>query len=165
RYGSTAEVADVIATTLRARNLAIDVAPISEITNLDAYYAIIIGTPLYIGKWPNAVHRFLKRNRNVLNTQQVAIFTLGPIKVDLEEMQQAQKCVEKELERYEWLQPTAKVVFTGKYDPAKLNFQHKVLAKLPASPLYDLPKTDNRNWHAIRFWAEHMADQLVEMET
>jgi menaquinone-dependent protoporphyrinogen oxidase len=160
RYGSTEEVAQTIASTLRESGLALDVEPMQSVHNLEAYTAIILGAPLYIGKWHQEAHRFLIRFRDALMLRPVAIFALGPISVDETEMQGSRAQLENDLANYPWLKPVALEMFIGRYDPTKLSASHRLLAMLPASPLHDIPVSDHRDWEAIRAWTNSLPASL-----
>ena len=51
RYGSTQEVAEVIATTLRKAGFELDVKLVQNIKSLADYKAIILGAPLFMFHW------------------------------------------------------------------------------------------------------------------
>ena len=50
RYGSTQEVAEAVATMLRVRGLEVDIQPMREVRTLEGYRAVVLGTPLYMGR-------------------------------------------------------------------------------------------------------------------
>lgn len=160
RYGSTQEVAEAVAATLREGGLEVDIQPMREVRTLDEYRAVVLGAPLYIGKWPKDAHRFLARHQQALTQRSMAIFALGPIGTGEEEMQGSRAQLDQERAKYPWLAPVALEMFVGKYDPAKLRFPHNLLTMLPASPLHDLPASDHRDWDAIRAWAGDLAAKL-----
>ncbi|MCC6617242.1 MAG: flavodoxin domain-containing protein [Anaerolineae bacterium] len=153
RYGSTQEVAERVAATLRESGADVDVRPAREVRSLDDYRAVVLGAPLYIGKWHEEAHRFVDIHRNQLVQRPVAIFGLGPLSTDAKEMEGSRAQLDKELAQYAWLKPVAVEMFVGKYEPAKLSFAHRLLAAVPASPLHGLSASDNRDWDAIRAWA------------
>lgn len=163
RYGSTQEVAKVVAETIKKRGFSVELLPMRNVSNLHAYEAVVIGAPIYIGRWHEEMRKFLQTHQIWLQKLPVALFTLGPIHNEAQEIENAKLNVEQELATYNWVDPIEQVVFVGSYDPEKLNFAHKLLTKLPASPLHELPPVDERNWHAIRLWAEHLADKLWEL--
>ena len=160
RYGSTQEVAEAITARLREGGLEADLQPMRGVQTLEGYHAVALGAPFYIGKWPKDAHQFLSRHQEALTQRPVAIFALGPIGTDEEEMQGSRAQLDKELAQYPWLTPVALEVFVGKYDPAKLGFAHRLLTILPASPLHGLPASDHRDWEAIRAWAGGLPAKL-----
>ncbi len=159
RYGSTQEVAEKVAATLRASGLAVDVQPAKQVRSLAGYRAVVLGAPLYIGSWLKDVQRFLTQHHAALEKLPVAIFTLGPVRVG-EKPEEVRVQMERELARYPWLKPVAVEMFGGKYDPAAMRFPDTLLAIIPGSPLYKSLATDLRDWEAIRAWANSIADMV-----
>ena len=78
RYGSTQEVAEAIAATLRERGLAVDIQPMRAVRTLDQYRAVVLGAPLYMFHWHKDARRFLSRHREALTQRPVAIFRARP---------------------------------------------------------------------------------------
>jgi menaquinone-dependent protoporphyrinogen oxidase len=155
RYGSTQEVAEAVATTLRERGLAVDIGPMREVRTLDQYRAIVLGAPLYMFHWHKDALNFLARHRAALTARPVAIFALGPFHADEKEFQGSREQLEKELAKFPWLTPVAIEIFGGKFDPEKLTFPHNLV---PA--LKKMPASDIRDWTAIRAWASTLAATL-----
>lgn len=162
RYGSTQEVAEAIAETLRAGGLAVQVTPMRQVRTLEGYRAVVMGAPLYIGHWPKDAQRFLSQHREALMQRPVAVFTLGPTSnpTPEQEWQATRTMFEQELVRYPWLRPVAAELFGGKLDPARLRFPDSLLTLLPASPLYKAPASDARDWDAIRTWTQSIIPRL-----
>jgi menaquinone-dependent protoporphyrinogen oxidase len=160
RYGSTQEVAEAIAATLREHGLAVDIQPVREVRSLTAYGAIVLGAPLYIGHWHKDAQHFLARHRETLMQRPLAIFTLGPTEQDESGWENVRIQLDQELANYAWLKPVAVELFGGKFDPAKLRFPDSLLTILPASPLHKMPASDVRDWAAIRAWADNLVTQL-----
>ena len=148
RYGSTQEVAEAIAATLRESGLPVELQPVREVRTLTGYRAVVLGAPLFMFHWHKDALDFLSRHRKNLLELPVAVFVLGPTHVphDEQEWQDSRAQLEKELVKYPWFNPVALEIFGGRYDPAYLRFPINLLAgKEPASDL--------RDWTAIRAWA------------
>ena len=156
RYGSTAEVAEAVAATLRDRGVAADLAGLGREADLSAYNGLVLGAPLYMFRWHKQARHFLSRNREWLTQHPVAVFALGPFNDDVKELADARKQLDKELARYQWFEPADVVVFGGKFDPAGLRFPHNLI---PA--LKQLPLSDVRDWNVIRRWAAGVGDALL----
>jgi menaquinone-dependent protoporphyrinogen oxidase len=155
RYGSTQEVAEAVAATLRECGLAVDIQPMREVRTLEGYSAVVLGAPLFMFRWHRDALRFLSRHRQALTERPVAVFALGPTHEPYDEKEWQDSCaqLDKELAKFPWLTPDALQMFGGKYDPAKLGFPINLLAgKEPASDL--------RDWTAIRAWASNLAAKL-----
>jgi menaquinone-dependent protoporphyrinogen oxidase len=162
RYGSTQEVAEAIAARLRECELEVAIQPMRDVRTLEGYRAVVLGAPLYLGRWHKDADRFLSRHREALMERSVAIFALGPFHSSTEEKewQGARAMLDAALAKFPWLTPVALELFGGKFDPAKLRFLDKFIASLPASPLHQMLASDVRDWTAIRAWASSLAAQL-----
>lgn len=152
RYGSTQEVAEAIAATLRERGLAVDIQPLREVRTLDQYRAVVLGAPFYMFHWHKDALHFLGRHREALTQRPVAIFALGPLHADEKEFQEVRQQLDKELAKFPWLIPAAIAIFGGTFNPEKLTFPYNLL---PA--LKNMPASDVRDWKAIRAWASDLA--------
>lgn len=160
RYGSTQEVAERVAATLRENGLQVDVKPAKQVRALEGYRAVVLGAPLYIGRWLKDAHRFLARNQDGLAQRPVAVFALGPTRVEELKAPDIRAQLDQQLGKYPWLKPVAAELFGGKYDPATLRFPDNLLGAAPASPLHGLPASDARDWEAIHAWATNLAAKL-----
>jgi len=155
RFGSTQEVAEAIAATLREAGLEVDLQPMQEVKSLDRYDAVVLGAAIYNGKWNVVAHQFVSQYQDALAQLPVAIFTLGPLSASDAAKRNSRRQLDGELTKYPWLKPVAVEIFAGKYDPSKpgLNFFKRFL-----------PARDYRNWDAIRAWAKALPAQLQHAE-
>jgi menaquinone-dependent protoporphyrinogen oxidase len=160
KYGSTKEVAEAIAETLRGCGPAVECLPAGKVTSVDGYVAVVLGAPLYIGAWHKDAVNLLSRQQAALAGKPVVIFGVGPVSADEKERQGALEQLNKVLAKFPWLKPVTVEMFAGKYDPAKLRFPDNLLGALPASPLHNMPAKDSRDWTAIRAWAAGLVPQL-----
>ena len=155
RYGSTQEVAEAVAKTLREDGLDVDVRPLKDVRTLEGYSAVVLGASLYMYRWHKDARRFLSRHRKALEERPVAIYALGPVHdpYDAEEWQNSRAQLDRALAKYPWLTPVALEMFGGKFDPALLRFPLNLFAgKEPAS--------DIRDWAAIRTWSSGLVSKL-----
>lgn len=162
-HGSTQEVAEVVAASLRERGLVVEVQRAREVRSLDGYGAVVLGAPLYMFRLHKDGVRFLSRHQQALSGGlPVAIFAGGPIAsedgnagVDEGAWQDVRKQLDQELGKFPWLRPVAVEVIGGKFDPNRLRFPWNLL---PA--LRNMPPSDLRDWEAIRAWASRLAVAL-----
>src|SRR5438876_8817975 len=124
RYGSTQEVAEAVAATLRERGLEVDIQPMREVRTLERYRAIVLGAPLYLFHWHKDALHFLARYREALTQRPVAIFALGPFHAEEKEFQEVRRQLDQELAKFPWLIPQAIAIFGAKFDPEKLRFPY-----------------------------------------
>ncbi len=145
KYGSTREVAEAIAETLKQQGAKVEILPARQIRTLGSYSAVVLGAALYMGRWHKDARRFLKRHRAALVHRPVAIFALGPLGHDEKEWQGARAQLDRALAQATWLTPVAVELFGGVINPAKLRF-----------PFNRMPAGDARDWTAIRAWASEL---------
>src|SRR3954469_14378946 len=74
RAGSTAAVASVIGEVLREGGAEVDVRPVTDITSLAGYDALVLGSAIWAGKPLPEALRFAARQRQALSHLPVAYF-------------------------------------------------------------------------------------------
>jgi menaquinone-dependent protoporphyrinogen oxidase len=153
-HGSTQEVAEVIAATLRDLEISVGIQPARKVRTLEGYQAVVLGAPLYMFHLHKDAFHFLSRYRDVLTGNlPLAIFAGGPTgKGDEAEWQEVHKQIDQELAKVAWLKPVTVEVIGGKFDPTRLHFPWNLI---PA--LKNMPASDFRDWTAIRAWARSLA--------
>ncbi len=155
QYGSTQQVAEAVAATLRQGGVEVDLQPAAKVRTLDGYRAVVLGAPLYMFHWHKDALGFLSRHHNALLHKPLAIFALGPINDVEKEFQEARAQLDKELAKFSWLIPVAIEIVGGKLEPAKFRFPYNMI---PA--MRNMPASDIRNWDAIRAWANSLPAKL-----
>ncbi len=156
RYGSTQEVAEKVAATLREGGLSVDVQPVKQVRTLDGYRAVVVGAPLYMFDWLKEARDFISRHRAALATRPVAVFALGPTEDKQEDWTETRKQLDKVLSKFPWLSPVAVELFGGKFDPTRLTFPYNLVPGLKRMPVNDI-----RDWDAIRAWANSLPEKLA----
>lgn len=155
RFGSTQEVAEFVAASLREAGLQVNIQPMQEVKSPDRYNAVVLGAAIYNAKWHRDAHQFLSQHQDALMRRPVAIFTLGPLSSSEAAKRNSRRQLDSELSKYPWMKPIAVEIFAGKYDPSK-----------PGLSFFDrfVPASDHRNWDAIRAWAQTLSVQLQHGE-
>jgi menaquinone-dependent protoporphyrinogen oxidase len=151
KYGSTREVAEAIAGTLRDHLLRVVVQPSDEVEDLGEYSGVVLGGGIYMGRWHPDARRFIKHFEDDLRGVPVALFALGPTDDDPEHRAGSEKQFASMLEKVP-LEPVATALFGGAIDPRKLSF-----------PFNHMPAADVRDWDAIRAWAADVADVFLSV--
>lgn len=152
RSGSTQEVAEAIAATLREAGLSVDLQRLPFAGKLAEYDGVVLGGPLYMFKWHKDAVRFLRRNREILKAFPVAVFALGPFNDVEKEWGEVRDQFDRALVEFPWLNKVAVKVFGGRFDPSKLTFPHNLIPGMKK-----LPVTDIRDWDDIKDWALQLA--------
>jgi menaquinone-dependent protoporphyrinogen oxidase len=155
RYGSTQEVADKIAATLRQSGLTVEVQPAKQVRTLDGYRAVVLGAPLYMSDWLKEARNFLSRHRPILTTLPVALFALGPTEDKEKDWTETRKQFDKVLSQFAWLKPVAAELFGGRFDPSRLTLPYNLIPGLKRMPVNDI-----RDWDAIGVWANGLVEKL-----
>ena len=87
KYGSTQEVAEVVAAALREDGQTVDCRPAKEVRSLGGYTAVVVGAPLHMFRWHKDAKSFLSRHRQALTARPVAVFAMGPLKDEAKDWQ------------------------------------------------------------------------------
>jgi menaquinone-dependent protoporphyrinogen oxidase len=145
RYGSTREVAEAIAATLRRHGLLAEVKAAEEVQNLDGYGGVVLGGGIYIGRWHGDARAFVKRFKRELAELPSAVFALGPIDQQPRHWADTEKVFRGTLAKLP-VEPIETRLFGGAVEPGRLPF-----------PLNHMPAADLRDWDVVREWADELA--------
>ena len=146
---STHEVADAVAARLRDRGHDVDVRPAADVGTLQPYGAVVLGGALYAGRWHRDARHFLARHRDELERIPVAVFAMGPLKLEPDDIKAAHGQLDRALAKEHDLEPVSVTIFGGVIDPARLRF-----------PLNRMKAADARDWDDIRAWADELAERF-----
>ena len=155
RYGSTQEVAEAVAESLRETWLEVDIKRLRDVKTLDGYHGVVVGAPLQMFRWHKDAMGFLARQQSALAGLPVAVFALGPFNDVEKEWNEVRGQLDKELAKFPWFSPIDVKVFGGKFDPASLRLPWTLL---PA--LKKIPAADIRDWDAIKAWGQDLAGRF-----
>ena len=142
KHGSTREVAEVVAAELRARGLEVDLLPAEQVGPVDAYDGVVIGGALYSGRWHPQAKRLLLAEQDELASCPVAIFAMGPRTMDISDVSDSRRQLDRALAKAPAVKPVDVAIFGGVVQPRALRF-----------PLNRMPASDARDWDGIRGWA------------
>lgn len=149
KYGSTAEIAEVIGKELRKRNYEVEVKPIEDVVSMDGFDGFVIGSALYAGGWIKTAANFLRSNQELLAKRPVWLFSSGPTgEGDPNEILEGWIFPEDLELVLETIKPKELILFHGNIDPDKLNFAEKMIIKSVKATVGDF-----RDWLVIRGWA------------
>ena len=155
-HGSTQEIAEQIAVTMRDEGLAVDLQEARKVQTLTGYQAVVLGAPIYMFHLHKDALNFISRPKDTLmNGFPIAIFAGGPIEAGKDQWGEISKQLCQELAKFPWLKPLAVEIVGGRFDPTKLHFPYNLI---PA--LKQMPPADLRDWVAIRRWASDLVYKL-----
>jgi menaquinone-dependent protoporphyrinogen oxidase len=167
RHGSTGEIADGIAQTLRAAGRRASARPVEEVGDLSAYQGFVVGSAVYSNHWLTDAAAFVRSNQELLLLQPVWLFSSGPLgaqATDSQGLDLCTACEPKELcELQEAIHPRGHHVFFGALVPGRLSVAELSLREL-AYTRARLPAGDFRDWAQIQEWAERIALELAQCD-
>jgi menaquinone-dependent protoporphyrinogen oxidase len=136
KHGSTRQVADAVATVALASGAAVEIVPAASVRQpIAGRDLVVLGAPIYSGRWHHHAHRFLERHRRELAGVPVAVFGMGPRRDEEEAWERCRAQLDRALDKHPWLVPVEVGVFGG-VDPVKRG----------------RPGRDLRDWAEIGTW-------------
>lgn len=147
RYGSTEEIASEIGAVLQKSGLETDVIPVAQVTDISPYRVVIIGSPIYMGKWLHEPTQFVRDHRFALSHRQVAAFAVGYSLRDRveEHLRNADRAIDA-IRVY--VEPVDVAFFAG-----RIALEDISAADLAILTLGGVKPGDFRDWDAVRSWA------------
>jgi menaquinone-dependent protoporphyrinogen oxidase len=175
--GSTAEIAQAVGEEISKSGVQVDVLPLGDVIDLEAYDGVVVGGPMIVG-WHRTALGFLKKHRESFRRIPLAVFvvamsltqtgetSVGGVPVTLDEKlpKPPQKAGHLNLrERYanlsNYVQPILRAVrpvkpvsigmFGGRLEFGRLKWYAILFVVL----IIRAAPGDRRNWPAIRSWA------------
>jgi len=147
RYGSTQEIAECIAEELRAQGITVDCLPAGKDIRPAHYDAIIIGSPLYMGKWLADARELVSRERVALGRVPGAVFSVGySFKEWTEEVMQSGQAALLDIRPF--ISPRDSAFFPGRVDPERMNPADRAIITLVG-----VQGGDFRDMELVRAWA------------
>jgi menaquinone-dependent protoporphyrinogen oxidase len=155
KRGSTAEIAETVAATLRRAGVEVDLESVEEVKELDRYGAVILGSAVYMKRWRGDARHFLKKHRKALRQVPFWVFSSGPVSDsanDNPDWMEPPNLVEK----VEEMGARGHVVFGGSLPLQPRGMMERAMVE-------GTPKQhrDRRDWSEIREWADQVASELV----
>jgi menaquinone-dependent protoporphyrinogen oxidase len=163
KHGATRGIAERIAAKLTEAGLQAEARQAAAAGNLADWDAFVIGSAVYAAHWQKEASHFVQRNRAILASKPVWLFSSGPLgtkTVDAKCRDAAAAAEPKEIADFRALiGPQDHRVFFGALDPGSLGSAGRLIRKMPGGASL-LPTGDFRDWAEIETWAGHIASQL-----
>ena len=157
KHGSTAEIAEAIAGTLRSSGLEVDCAEAGGVKSLERYDAVVLGSAVYMKRWRSRAKRFLRRHGDRLAQLPFWVFSSGPVGEPKSDPNPAWLEPPRIIERVERLGAREHVVFGGRMPVCPRSPTARAMVK-NCPPEY----RDRRDWDEINAWATSIASKLHE---
>jgi len=152
KHGSTREIAESIAATVREAGIEVEVVDAERAESVSRYDAVIVGSAVHWGRWMGPARELVTRSADALRGRPVWLFSSGPLGrniVDPADAAEGNRLLELVGAREHR-------VFPGKADKQELGFVERRIVSMVKSPW-----GDHRDWPAIHEWAASIAGELT----
>jgi menaquinone-dependent protoporphyrinogen oxidase len=151
KHGSTWAIGEQIAHELRVAGHTVDLTRPDEVTSLNDYDAVVLGSAIYAGSWLPAARDFATLYQPQLRGLPLWVFSSGP----LGSPPQPQDDPKKLAGPVGTIPVRDHRVFVGALDPQDLGFAERLIVRAVKAPAGDF-----RDWAAIQAWASDIAAAL-----
>jgi menaquinone-dependent protoporphyrinogen oxidase len=155
KRGSTAEIAETVAATLRREGLGVCLERCDQVRSLENYDAVVLGSAVYMKRWRGDARDFLKKHKKALRQKPFWVFSSGPVgdpAADNPDWVEPPKLAEKVAD----LGGRGHAVFGGCLPTEPHGMMERAMVE-------GVPREyrDRRDWGEIRGWAKGIASELV----
>ena len=172
KSGYTKGIAEFIGERLNQRGIDADVFDVEDVKDPSQYDAFAIGSALYMFHWMKEAKQFVMRNKHLLATRPVWLFSSGPIgtsKTDTKGRNVLEVSGPKEIDELrEATRPRDHKIFFGGLDGSKLTgttgFMYRMVTR-SKSARDAMPEGDFRDWKEIEAWANSIADAVTSSKS
>lgn len=156
KHGATEGIADIIGVQLRSHGIETTVLSVVDVTTLEIYDAVVLGSAVYAGHWRGEAKEFVEHHGDVMRHKPVWLFSSGPLgdppepaedPIEIPDIMDALEAKDHRL-------------FAGRVDQDELSFGERAIMKMIGAPYGDF-----RPWADIRAWAGDIAESLKQVET
>jgi menaquinone-dependent protoporphyrinogen oxidase len=155
RHGSTTELAETIAQTLRDHGVEAIVRDPSDVGSIDEFDAVVLGSAVYAGRWLPPIKSLIDREAVRIRARPVWLFSSGPLG-------DPPKPIEEPADVAILLNVTGARdhrVFAGRMDRASLGLAERAILAVVRAPAGDF-----RPWPEVTAWATEIAATLRLMD-
>ena len=159
--GSTVGVAEAIGKSLSEGGAQVDVLPMQAVREVTSYQAVVAGSAIHGNKWLPEAMQFVQAHQAELKCKPCAIF-LVCMTLAMRNGENYRPFVAEYMAPVRALvQPVSQGLFAGALDIRKVPSAGDRF-KFRLSVLFGIWKEgDQRDWEAIRIWAESLRPQLI----
>lgn len=152
RHGATAEIARTVSSVIAERGFDVETLPPDEISAVDGFDAVVLGSAVYMGRWLEPARAFAKRFETDLKDRPVWLFSSGPIgnppKPDADSPDAVAAATT--------VAATEHRRFAGAICKDRLSLAERAVVRAVKAG-----DGDYRDWEAIRAWAGGIAKHLA----
>lgn len=151
RHGGTREIGEVVARTLAAEGVPCEVRGPEQVragADLDGFDAVIIGSPIYTGRWLPEARQLVEDLNGPLRERQVWLFSSGLADAPAK----ASNRPAETQERVRSVDALGHMHFPGRLDLSVLNFAERAIIAAARGK-----QGDRRDMLAVKKWAQNIA--------
>lgn len=156
KHGSTKGIGEELAKELDRHHVEVVQAEAEGAPSPVGFDAVILGSAVYMGRWIDALKRYVHDHQDALREVPVFLFSSGPLSAG------PPKATDTPADAAPMVEATRArehVVFAGRLDRDQLSFFERTVAKLIQAPFHDF-----RPWNEIDAWADHIASEIARPE-
>jgi menaquinone-dependent protoporphyrinogen oxidase len=153
-HGATEEIAKAIAAGLRERGVDAAARRMGDVSSLDGYDAVVLGSAVYMGRWLSEARRFAQVHATALSSMPVWLFSSGPVGPASHPVPAGEAADIPVLVRL--TRAAGHRTFPGRLEMKQLHFAERAVART-----IHAPEGDSRDWEAIDRFAGEIADALL----
>ena len=163
RYGSTKQISEFMAKTIKEKGHAVDLYEASKTpSSIEEYDVVLIGSGIQIGKWKNTALNFLKKHQKTLREKRTGLFVSCVFSMYPDKLEASRKKFLIDVANKYGLEPAGLGLFgscldfTGKKG-LKYNITVNIMKKDLAEMGIEYDETyEFRDWQKIKEWTENL---------
>jgi menaquinone-dependent protoporphyrinogen oxidase len=152
KHGATDEIGAALAGVLRDAGLAVTTSAPEDVSGVERFDAVVLGSAVYAGRWMGSASQFADRFAADLARRQVWLFSSGPIGDPPKPTEQPPAA----LALVERLGAREHRSFAGRLDRNRIGLMERAVTRA-----LQAPEGDYRDWKAIRAWGNEIAANLI----
>jgi menaquinone-dependent protoporphyrinogen oxidase len=157
RYGSTGEIAEAMAEELEKKGIATDIARVEDVTVIEGFSAVVLGSPLYMGKMLPEAREFVHKFRGPLNRLPLYVFVAGyTFRERLEEYLKSGEDAIDAIRLY--VNPADVGYFAGRVNPDLVSSPDRAILLMGG-----VHPGDFRDWNRVRQWAGQIGEKILNL--
>ncbi len=166
--GTTRGVADAIAKELTDKNTTVEVLRANQVTDINAYDAVLVGTSIHASRTVGVFNKFLRRFHEPLKSKKLAYFVVCANMFEDKEQNRTETLgwLNKALVGLEDLKPVDIGLFAGGVVTEGEDYQHQnfiikaILGAMKESIIKQYNTSDMRDWKKIGQWGKELKKKL-----
>lgn len=151
KHGSSEEIGAAVRSAIADAGVEAVQLPPEQVTSLEGYDAVVIGSGVYAGRWVGAARDLVDRHADELRQRPVWIFSSGP----LGEPPKPDESPPDGVAAAEKVGAREHKIFAGSLDRAKLGIAERAVIGMVRAPYGDF-----RSWPEITAWGTRIASEL-----